>query len=110
MAVFSAGVRVGATVPPGKALELPADGQGPGVGIDMPPLEPKRLALAQPQGQGDAPAGAGPLGRSQPEDPQCFIESQRLDSVMTGRRRISMNQIISSFGVPVLARHGPARS
>src|SRR5215831_15707912 len=31
VAVFSAGVRVGVTVPPGKALELPADGQCPGV-------------------------------------------------------------------------------
>src|SRR5262249_19819452 len=31
VAVFSAGVRVGAAVPPRKALELPADGQCPGV-------------------------------------------------------------------------------
>jgi len=54
VAVFPAGMRVGAAVPPGKALELPADGQGPGVEIDMPPLEPKRLTA--PTGRRNPPS------------------------------------------------------
>ena len=60
MAVLGASTRVGAAMPPGKALKLPANGQCPGVKIDMLPPEPKCLALAQPQSQGHAPSGTVP--------------------------------------------------
>ena len=94
-------------MPPGKALELPADGQCPGVEIDMPPLEPKRLALAQPEGQGDAPPGAVPLGRGQPENPQRFIEGQRLDFVVAGRRGVDQGGNVAGG---VAALHGDLQS
>ena len=94
-------------MPPGKALKLPADGQCPGVEIDMPPPEPKRLALAQPQGQGDAPPGAVPLSRGESENPQCFIEGQRLDFVVAGRRGVNQGGDVAG---DVSALHGDLQS
>jgi len=73
----------------------------------MPPPEPKRLALAQPQGQCDAPPGAVPLGRGQPENPQRFIESQRLNLVVAGRRGVNQGGDIAG---DVSALHGDLQS
>lgn len=45
VAVFAAGVRLAAAMPPGVALKLPADRQRSGVEIDMLPAEPECLPL-----------------------------------------------------------------
>src|SRR5262249_44492900 len=90
-----------------KALELPANGQYPGVEIYMPPPKPKRLALAQPEGQGDAPAGAVPLVRCQPENPQRFIEGQWFDFVGAGRRGVNQGGDVAG---DVSALHGDLQS
>jgi hypothetical protein len=68
MADLATGMRVGAAMPPGEPLKLPADGQRPTIKIDVLPPEPKRLALTQSQTEGDAPPGAVSPWRGQPDD------------------------------------------
>jgi len=48
--VFAAGVRIGAAMPPGVALKLPAHCQRSSVKINVLPAEPKCLPLPQSQG------------------------------------------------------------
>jgi hypothetical protein len=88
MAILAASMRVGTAVPPGKTLKLPTDGQRTRVEIDVLPPEPKRLTLTKSQGQGDAPPSAVSLRRSQPDDAERFIESQRLNLVLAGSGRV----------------------
>ena len=90
-------------MPPGKALELPADGQCPGVEIDVLPPESERLALPEPQGQGDAPPGTITPRCSQPADAQRFIEGQWLNLIVAGRRGVNKSGDIAGN---VSALHG----
>lgn len=85
VAVLAADVRVGAAVPPWQPLELPADGECPGIEINVLPLQPKRFTLTEPQGQGNTPPSAVTPRCGQPEDAQRFIKGQWLDLVMAGK-------------------------
>jgi hypothetical protein len=83
VAVFAAGVRVRAAMPPAEALKLPADHQYPRIEVDVLPAQAKSFTLPQPECQSHAPPGAIASCRSESDDPQRFTEGQRLDLVMT---------------------------
>ena len=60
-------------------LELPADGQGRGLEVDVPPAQAQRLALPQPEREGHAPPSPVWLACGQPDYPLRLIQGQRLD-------------------------------
>src|SRR5215471_7296559 len=66
MTALGADIGIGAAVLPGEALKLPADGQCSGLQVDVLPPKTKGFTLAQPECEGDTPAGAVSPRCSQP--------------------------------------------
>lgn len=102
--VLAAAVRVGAAMPPAKALKLPADHQRPPVEVDVLPAQTESFTLPQPKGQGHAPPGAIASGRSESDEPSRFIEGQRLDLVVAGGRGVNQGGDVAS-DIPALQRN-----
>src|SRR5215468_1844590 len=80
MTALGADIGIGAAVLPGEALKLPADGQCSGLQVDVLPPKTKGFTLAQPECEGDTPAGAVSPRCSQPDDAQRLIKGQGAQS------------------------------
>ena len=85
----TAGLRVIAAVTPGQALELPPDGDRALVEVNVLPPQAERFSLAQPKGQGHAPAGAVAAVGGERDDLLGFFQGQRLDFGLARRRWVN---------------------
>lgn len=66
-------------MPPGPALKRTADRDGAAADIEVRPLEPDRLALAEAECQRESEPDAVSSLAGRCQDALCFLKRQRLD-------------------------------